>query len=289
MFLFFKEDANLKMEYFDNTVSNYWELEKDIDLITKSLSRPYFNSALKKLSRENPNNARLICDYILTEQTEFNIKESTKEGKIKILVWLSNFHNGKNFIDMTKQDILKYLNNLRKSSEEDTSHKWIGSYNGRQAVFLKFFKWLYQSNELDYRKRNIPECMQGIKKLNRKEKTPYRSSDIWNSKEHSLFLKYCPNKRDRCYHAMAIDTSARPHAILNIKIKDIKFYITEEGKQYAEVKITNDKTGPRTVPLIDSIPHLKEWISDHPYGSNQGSWLLTPQGPTAEYTKKFTY
>jgi len=30
--------------------------------------------------------------------------------------------------------------------------------------------------------------MQGIKKLNRKEKTPYRSSDIWNSKEHSLFL-----------------------------------------------------------------------------------------------------
>jgi len=82
-----EEDENLKMKYADNTVNNYdMELEKDIDLITKSLSRPYFNSALKKLARENPNNARIICEYILTEQTEFNIKESTKEGKIKVLV-----------------------------------------------------------------------------------------------------------------------------------------------------------------------------------------------------------
>jgi len=149
-----EEDANLKMKYADNTVNNYdMEIEKDIDLITKSLSRPYFNSALKKLARENPNNARIICEYILTEHTEFNIKESTKEGKIKVLVWLSNFHNGKNFIDITKQDILKYLNNLRKSSEEDPSHKWIGSCNGRQAVFLKFFKWLHNLDESDYRKR----------------------------------------------------------------------------------------------------------------------------------------
>ncbi|MGN6560350.1 MAG: hypothetical protein ACTHJ2_07480, partial [Candidatus Nitrosocosmicus sp.] len=69
------------MECATNTVSNYIELANDIDLITKSLSRPYFNSALKKLAKDNPNNAQIICDYIITEQTEFNIKESTKEGK----------------------------------------------------------------------------------------------------------------------------------------------------------------------------------------------------------------
>ncbi|MGN6622533.1 MAG: hypothetical protein ACTHKK_00135 [Candidatus Nitrosocosmicus sp.] len=99
------------MECATNTVSNYIELANDIDLITKSLSRPYFNSALKKLAKDNPNNAQIICDYLITEQTEFNIKESTKEGKIKVLVWLSNFLNGKNFIEMPKQNILKYLNN----------------------------------------------------------------------------------------------------------------------------------------------------------------------------------
>jgi hypothetical protein len=39
---------------------------------------------------------------------------------------------------MTKQDILKYLNNLRKSSE-DLSHKWIVSCNGRQVLCCMMF------------------------------------------------------------------------------------------------------------------------------------------------------
>lgn len=264
------------------------DLDRNIELITKSLSRPYFNTALKRLAKSNPDNTKLICDYILIEQTEFNIKDSTKESKIKILVWLSNFHKGKNFIDMSKQDILEYLNSLRKTSHEDPSHRWIGSYNGRQAVFLKFFKWLYYKNEHDYRKRAIPECIQGIKKLNRIEKTPYKSSDIWDAREHALFLKYCPNKRDRCFHSLAIDMSARPGEILNLKIKDIRFFVTEEGKQYAEVRIIDGKTGPRTVPLIDSIPYLKEWISEHPHSQNQESWLFISLSTTNKYTK-FTY
>jgi hypothetical protein len=53
---------------------------------------------------------------------------------------------------MTKQDIFEYLNSLRKASDVDPSHKWIGSYNGRQAVNLKFFKWLHYLKEPDYRK-----------------------------------------------------------------------------------------------------------------------------------------
>ena len=39
----------------------------------------------------------------------------------------------------------------------------------------------------------------------------------------SVFLKYCHRIRDRCYRAMANDMSARPHEILNLKIKDIIF------------------------------------------------------------------
>jgi hypothetical protein len=82
--------------------------------------------------------------------------------------------------------------------------------------------------------------MNGIKKLYRKELTCYKPSDLWESREHAVFLKYCPNIRDRCYHAMAIDMSARPHEILNLKIKDIVFKVTDEGKQYAEVVIKGE-------------------------------------------------
>jgi hypothetical protein len=128
------------------------DLERKLDSITKSLSKTYFNKILKNLLKASANNVMSIYDYIIAEQTELNIRDSTKEGKIKVLVWLSNFHDNKSFGGMTKQDILAYLNNLRKSSLEDPSNRGIGTYNGRQMILLKFFKWLYSPDD-DYRKR----------------------------------------------------------------------------------------------------------------------------------------
>jgi hypothetical protein len=76
------------------------------------------------LSKKNIENARTICNYIISEQTEINIKDSTKESKIKILVWLSNhFQDQKSFKDMTKYDILAFLNIRRKSILEDPYQK----------------------------------------------------------------------------------------------------------------------------------------------------------------------
>jgi hypothetical protein len=72
--------------------------------------------------------------------------------------------------------------------------------------------------------------------------------------------------------------SARPHEIMNLKVKDIKFSITEEGIHYAEVRITQGKTGPRTVPLIDSLPFLKEWLEEHPMGQISNSYIFISQG-----------
>ena len=70
---------------------------------------------------------------------------------------------------------------------------------------------------------------------------------------------------------MAYDTAARPHELLNLKIKDIKFKISSDNIQYAEITV-DGKTGPRTLPLIDSIPYIKEWILNHPnaYLSSMG-------------------
>jgi len=72
--------------------------------------------------------------------------------------------------------------------------------------------------------------------------------------------------------------SARPHEILNLKVKDIVFKITEDGIQYAEARITQGKTGPRSVPLIDSIPYLKEWLEEHPNGNNNDSYIFISLG-----------
>jgi integrase len=72
---------------------------------------------------------------------------------------------------------------------------------------------------------------------------------------------------------MAMDTSARPHEILNLKIKDIHFKMSSSGIQYAEV-LFSGKTKARTVPLLSSLPYVKEWINDHPFNENTNSWLF---------------
>ena len=113
---------------------------------------------------------------------------------------------------MTKEDLLNYLNSIRKPSSLDPTHKSIGTWNSRQMLFLKFFRWLHNPDESDLKKRQTPDCMNGIKHLPRKEKSPYKPDNIWSSEEYVIFLKYCPYPRDRCYHAMANDTAAfRPH------------------------------------------------------------------------------
>jgi hypothetical protein len=51
-----------------------------VDPITSGLSRPYFRNILKKLLENNQENADTICKHILTEQAEFNIKNSHLGG-----------------------------------------------------------------------------------------------------------------------------------------------------------------------------------------------------------------
>src|SRR5262249_8538027 len=112
-------------------------------------------------------------------------------------------------------------------------------------------------------------------KLRRREISGYKPSDMWVAEDNLLFLSYCPNPRDRCYHAMEVDTSARPHELLNLKIKDIEFVDEEaDGGRYAKI-VVNGKTGERVLPLIDSIPYVTQWISNHhPQGSNREALLL---------------
>src|SRR5918995_893716 len=94
-----------------------------------------------------------------------------------------------------------------------------------------------------------------------KEKSSYQVKDLWTHEEDMIFLKYCEDSRLKCYHTMARDTSVRPHELLKLQIGDIMWQTNGTTTQYAEVTIgKGGKTVPRTVPLINSIPFIKDWI-----------------------------
>jgi hypothetical protein len=126
----------------------------------------------------------------------------------------------------------------------------------------------------------------GILQLKRKEISCYKPSDLWSQEDDLLFLKWVTNKRDRCYHTMARDLSARPHEILNLKIKDVIFK-NVNGYQYAEV-LVNGKTGSRHIPLIQSIPYIKDWLSNHPSRNNPKSPLFVGLGRSSNTGKPLT-
>ena len=73
------------------------------------------------------------------------------------------------------------------------------------------------------------------------------------------------------------DLSCRPHEILKLRIKDIQFKTAGNG-QYAQV-VVNGKTGTRPIPLINSIPYLKDYLDhEHPQPSNPNSPLISGIG-----------
>ena len=94
----------------------------------------------------------------------------------------------------------------------------------------------------------------------------YKPTDLWTQEDDQLFLRYCPSKRERCYHMISRDTGCRPHEILGLRIKDVVFKMAND-RQYAEV-LVNGKTGSRCVPLINSIPYVKDYLDDHPQRTN---------------------
>ena len=195
---------------------------------------------------------------------------------------MAQFHGNSIFSNIDREEILSYLNSLRKT---DKMHSWIGTYNLHLVILIRFFKWLYNPN-LEVKQRLKPEVVQNIPQLKRKEVSIYKPSDLWSIEDDAVFLKYCPNIRDRCYHAISRDLSARPHEILDLLIRDMVFK-RAGTKQYAEV-LVNGKTGTRHLPIIDSLPYVKEWLDQHPRRNDPNAYISFAVWIEKKYAKQMS-
>jgi integrase len=219
-------------------------------------------------------NVPVLLQYLKCLENEINLSKSYKKITLSVLVYCSRYHSNKKFKDMTKEDFISFLNSLRKAETDDPLHSWISTYNLYLVVLQRFFKWLFYP-DLSPKERLKPACVD-LPTLKRKEQSIYKPSDMWTQEDDLLFLKYCQNKRDKCYFMIARDSSCRPHELLKIRIKDLVFKMVG-GRQYAEV-LVNGKTGQRHIPLINSIPYLKDWLDAHPQSGNENAALICGLG-----------
>ncbi len=267
-----KSCSNKKKKVKQIITSNFGWLDRKIEEATIGL-RPEFSRDLHSISEEN---ALTIANYILAMKVEINLSNAYRWSNICILCKFSNYHENRLFRDINRNDILSFLDSLRKPETSDPLHKWIGTYNLYRVDLLRFFKWLYYP-DLEPDKRPRPKIIENIQQLKRKEKSIYRPTDLWTVEDDLLFLKYCPSKRIKCFHVMAYDTGCRPHELLKLRIKDIVFK-NRGDRQYAEV-LVNGKTGSRQIPLIDSIPYIKDYLDhEHPQPGNPDAILIIGVG-----------
>jgi integrase len=250
-------------------------LDRKIEDVTAGL-RPESSKILYKISYSSEENALTIVNYILAMKTEINPSDNYRKDNIKLLYTFSKYSGNKSFKAITREDIISFLESFRRPEASDPLHKWIGTYNLSRIHLLRFFKWLYYP-DIEPAKRPKPDIIENIPQLKRKEKSIYKPTDLWTAEDDLLFLKYCASKRNKCYHAMSHDTGCRPHELLKLRIRDIVFKSVGD-RQYAEV-LVNGKTGSRHIPLIDSIPYVKDYLDhEHPQPGNQNAIFLCSTG-----------
>lgn len=236
-------------------------------------------------------NGSTICKYILAVRAAGDLSDNYRIALVATLSKLSQFLRNKSFKSMQRQDIIAFLNQYQKPESIDPIHKWIGTYNHHLTTLISFFKWLYYPNDTD---RQKPDVVKNIGMKTRREKETYNHSDLWSLDDDNLFFKYCTSERLKCYHAISLDTSARPHELVALKIKDVQFRQNADGTQFVEVPV-NGKTGKRFLPLFNSVPYVKSYLDhSHPQPNNPEAPFLCgvqkhlgkhiqPSRPTRDY------
>lgn len=137
---------------------------------TEGLSSSYFNYLSKRVLPACKDNVLTICDYISSLRSEINPSYSYRRDIITLLCSLSMFFkNTKPFKEITRQDLISFLDSYRNAEDVDPLHKWIGTYNLYRLHLMCYFKWLYypdrtkrETKTICYRKHSSTEVKRKI-------------------------------------------------------------------------------------------------------------------------------
>jgi integrase/recombinase XerD len=197
---------------------------------------------------------------------------------------------------MTAKDIADYLGSMHRDETVDPDQKWVNTHNTKALCISKFYRWkayphLNPQQRKTLPKDQLPPVIGGLTFVARKgSRSPVKAKDIWTDQDTALFLKYCTeDKRLACYHSLAIDTSARPDELLQLKIGDIEIKKTPDssgGRLYASLDIGrhSKKKRSRIVPMINSILYYRDYLqSVHPNAANPNAFVFVSREYEAKY------
>jgi hypothetical protein len=73
-------------------------------------------------------------------KSEVNLSDHYRKDLIQVLSKFSKYHNNMPFKDLTRTNVIAFLETFRKTETQDPLHKWIGTYNTFRIHLMRFFK-----------------------------------------------------------------------------------------------------------------------------------------------------
>ncbi|MFW6172371.1 MAG: tyrosine-type recombinase/integrase [Elusimicrobiota bacterium] len=164
-------------------------------------------------------------------------------SRMKIIAQTADFE-----LDEATKENLKDL--VEKIQKRDISETTVVDY---QKVLKRFYKW-----------NNGGEHPDKVKWMN----TTYKNKNhtlpevVLTEDDVKKLMSNTKTARDKALISLLWETGARIGELIDLTIRDLQDY--EHGYQI----VMDGKTGNRRLPLISSVPHLRNWLNNHPNPSN---------------------
>jgi site-specific recombinase XerD/predicted small metal-binding protein len=204
-------------------------------------------------------NKKLILDY-KRDQVLNGLAEASLLKNVTRLKIVAE-HVEKPFDEMDKGEVKQIIAWLHS---RDYTDETVDTYKN---VIKVFWKWLKNSKNGD-----APPETEWIELSNSggKRKLP---KDLLSKEDIQLQVEAAKNPRDKALISLLYETGARIGEIIDLIVGDI------EDRQHGKKVVIDGKTGPRRLPLVESVPHINNWLAKHPNPEKDNPlWCKIQQG-----------
>lgn len=189
--------------------------------------------------------------------------------KVKSVLTIAEKAIGKDLTKLKVDDVVKFLSFVNQSAYSP----W--TKNDLKKIVKRFIKWHYKDLnmiegdkvKLGFKTISSKHCMVNAKRAIVK-------NNLITPKELEKLMRAAKSLKWKAIVSFLYESAFRPCEVRALKWKDLNF---EDGLGICRVSIISPKTGEsRTIPIKDSVLHLKRWREEYQFPDLKDSDFVFP-------------
>jgi len=222
-------------------------------------------STIEESGEISAHNAQLLQDYH-RDRVLNGIGDATQQKDLAYLKQVAK-HVDKPLDEMDKSDVKEVMSWVH---DRELQPATVETY---KKVTKVFWTWL---NDADEPKE--VDAVSWIQSNGADTGNDTLPKDLLTQQDIEAQVDAANNPRDKAFIWLLYETGARIGELIDLTVGDI------EDRKHGKKITIHGKTGARRVPLVESVPHLNRWLSDHPNPEKDAPlWCKIQQGGPTEH------